>query len=120
GIPRESQTVITAASEVMAILAFAADLHDLRARLGRIVVAARQDGSPVTAEDLKVAGAMAVIMKDAINPNLVQTLEGQPALVHAGPFGNIAHANNSIVADRIGLKLADYVITEAGFGSDLG
>jgi formate--tetrahydrofolate ligase len=120
GIPRESQTVITAASEVMAILALAADLHDLRARLGRIVVATRQDGSPATADDLKVAGAMAVIMKDAIHPNLVQTLEGQPALVHAGPFGNIAHANNSIVADRIGLKLADYVITEAGFGSDLG
>jgi formate--tetrahydrofolate ligase len=120
GIPRESQTVITAASEVMAILALAADLRDLRARLGRIVVATRRDGSPVTAGDLKVAGAMTVIMKEAVKPNLVQTLEGQPAIVHAGPFGNIAHANNSIVADRIALKLADYVITEAGFASDLG
>ena len=120
GIPRENQFVITAASEVMAIFALAADLRDLRARLGRIVVASTVDGRPVTAEDLKVAGAMTVIMKDALAPNLVQTREGRPALVHAGPFGNIAHANNSIVADRIALKLADYVVTEAGFGSDLG
>ncbi|MEP7033688.1 MAG: formate--tetrahydrofolate ligase [Actinomycetota bacterium] len=120
GVPRENQFVITAASEVMAILALAADLHDLRARLGRIVVAETQDGEPVTAEQLKVAGAMTVIMKDAIRPNLVQTLEGQPVFIHAGPFGNIAHANNSIIEDRIALKLARYVVTEAGFGSDLG
>ena len=120
GVPRENQFVITAASEVMAILALAANLHDLRARLGRIVVAETQDGEPVTAEQLKVAGAMTVIMKDAIRPNLVQTLEGQPAFIHAGPFGNIAHANNSIIEDRIALKLAEYVVTEAGFGSDLG
>jgi formyltetrahydrofolate synthetase len=120
GVPRENQFVITAASEVMAILALASDLHDLRARLGRIVVAETEDGAPVTAEQLKVAGAMTVIMKDAIRPNLVQTLEGQPVLIHAGPFGNIAHANNSIIEDRIALKLADYVVTEGGFGSDLG
>ena len=120
GVPRENQFVITAASEVMAILALAADLKDLRARLGRIVVAETDDGAPVTAEQLEVAGAMTVIMKDAIRPNLVQTLEGQPVLIHAGPFGNIAHANNSIIEDRIALKLADYVVTEAGFASDLG
>jgi formate--tetrahydrofolate ligase len=120
GVPREAQFVITAASEVMAILALASDLADLRRRLGRIVVAETAAGDPVTAEELKVAGAMAVIMKDAIRPNLVQTLEGQPVLIHAGPFGNIAHANNSIIADRIGLKLADYLVTEGGFGSDLG
>jgi formyltetrahydrofolate synthetase len=120
GIPRENEFVITAASEVMAVFALANDLNDLRRRLGRIVVASTYDGKPVTAEDLKVAGAMTVIMKEAIKPNLVQTLEGQPVLVHAGPFGNIAHANNSILADRIALKLADYVITEAGFASDLG
>jgi formate--tetrahydrofolate ligase len=120
GVPRENQFVITAASEVMAILALAADLHDLRVRLGRIVVAETRDGEPVTAEQLKVAGAMTVIMKDAIRPNLVQTLEGQPVFIHAGPFGNIAHANNSIIEDRIALKLAEYVVTEAGFGSDLG
>jgi formate--tetrahydrofolate ligase len=120
GIPRENQFVITAASEIMAVLALASDLHDLRTRLGRIVVAETREGKPVTAEDLRVAGAMTVIMKDAIKPNLVQTLEGQPVLVHAGPFGNIAHANNSIIEDRIALKLADYVVTEAGFASDLG
>ena len=120
GVPRESQFVITAASEVMAVLALADGLTDLRERLGRIVVAETGEGQPVTAEDLRVAGAMAVIMKDAIKPNLVQTLEGQPTLVHAGPFGNVAHANNSIIEDRIALKLADYVVTEAGFASDLG
>ncbi|HEX6581632.1 MAG TPA: formate--tetrahydrofolate ligase [Actinomycetota bacterium] len=120
GVPRENQFVIVAASEIMAVLALSNDLADLRARLGRIVVASTADGTPVTAEDLRVAGAMAVIMKEAIKPNLVQTLEGQPALIHAGPFGNIAHANNSIIADRIALKLADYVVTEAGFASDLG
>jgi formyltetrahydrofolate synthetase len=120
GVPRENQFVIVAASEVMAVLALSSDLADLRARLGRIVVASTVDGTPVTAEDLQVAGAMAVIMKEAIEPNLVQTLEGQPTLIHAGPFGNIAHANNSIIEDRIALKLADYVVTEAGFASDLG
>jgi len=120
GIPRENEFVITAASEIMAIFALSNDLHDLRARLGRIVVASTYDGEPVTAEMLRAAGAMTVIMKDAIKPNLVQTLEGQPALIHAGPFGNIAHANNSIIADRIAIKLADYIITEAGFASDLG
>jgi formate--tetrahydrofolate ligase len=120
GVPRENEFVITAASEIMAILALAADLRDLRARLGRIVVASSYDGEPVTAEQLRVAGAMTVVMKDAIEPNLVQTLEHQPVLIHAGPFGNIAHANNSIIEDRIALKLADYVVTEAGFASDLG
>jgi formate--tetrahydrofolate ligase len=120
GVPRESEFVITAASEVMASLALSSDLQDLRRRLGRIVVASTYDGQPVTADDLQVAGAMTVVMKDAVKPNLVQTLEGQPALVHAGPFGNIAHAANSIVADRVALKLADYVVTEAGFASDLG
>ena len=120
GIPRENEFVITAASEVMAVFALASDLADLRRRLGRIVVAATYDGDFVTADMLKAGGAMTVIMKEAIKPNLVQTLEGQPALVHAGPFGNIAHANNSILADRMALKLADFVITEAGFASDLG
>jgi formate--tetrahydrofolate ligase len=120
GVPRENQFVITAASEVMAVFALASDLADLRTRLGRIVVASTLDGEPVTADMLKVAGAMTVVMKDAIKPNIVQTLEGQPALVHAGPFGNIAHAANSLLADRIALKSADYVVTEAGFASDLG
>jgi formyltetrahydrofolate synthetase len=120
GVPRENQFVIVAASEIMAILALASDLPDLRERLGRVVVATTHDGGPVTADMLKVAGAMAVTMKDALKPNLVQTLEGQPVLIHAGPFGNIAHANNSIIEDRMALKLADYVVTEAGFGSDLG
>ena len=120
GVPRESQFIITAASEVMAVFALSSSLSDLRRRLGRIVVASTYDGEPVTAEMLKVAGAMTVVMKDAIKPNIVQTLEGQPALVHAGPFGNIAHAANSIVADRIAIKSADYVVTEAGFASDLG
>jgi formate--tetrahydrofolate ligase len=120
GVPRENVFVITAASEIMAIFALASDLQDLRARLGHIQVASTHDGTPVTADDLQVAGAMTVIMKDAIKPNLVQTLEGQPVLIHAGPFGNIAHANNSIIEDRVALKLADYVVTEAGFASDLG
>ncbi len=120
GLPREHEFVITAASEVMASLALSSDLQDLRRRLGRIVVASTFDGKPVNADDLQVAGAMTVVMKDAIKPNLVQTMEGQPTLVHAGPFGNIAHGANSVVADRIALKLADYVVTEAGFASDLG
>jgi formate--tetrahydrofolate ligase len=120
GIPRENEFVITAASEVMASLALASDLQDLRRRLGRIVVASTYDGGAVTADMLQAGGAMTVILKEAIKPNIVQTMEGQPALVHAGPFGNIAHAANSIVADRMALKLGDYVITEAGFASDLG
>ncbi len=121
GYPRESGFDITAASEVMAILAVCKDLHDLRARLGRITVAHSFDGGkPVTAEDLGAAGAMAVLLKDAIKPNLVQTLEGQPCLMHCGPFANIAHGNNSLVADQVGMKIADYVMTESGFGSDMG
>lgn len=120
GTPRAGQFVITAASEVMAVLALARDLKDLRRRLGRIVVASTVDGAPVTAEELQVAGAMTVVLKQALLPNLVQTREGQPALVHAGPFGNIAHGANSILADRVALKLADIVVTEAGFASDLG
>jgi formate--tetrahydrofolate ligase len=120
GVPRENEFVITAASEIMAILALASDLHDLRARLGRIIVASTYGGAPVTAEQLRVAGAMTVVMRDAIMPNLVQTLEHQPVVMHSGPFGNIAHANNSIIQDRIALKLADYVVTEGGFASDLG
>jgi formate--tetrahydrofolate ligase len=120
GVPRESGFVITAASEVMAILAMAGGPEDLRRRLGRIEVAATMEGVPVTAEDLRVAGAMAVLLREAIRPNLVQTGEGRPTLVHTGPFGNIASGNSSIVADRVALKLADVVVTEAGFGSDLG
>jgi formate--tetrahydrofolate ligase len=120
GYARQTGFVITVASEVMAILALAADLADVRARLGRIVLATRRDGSPVTAEDLKVAGSMAVLLKDAIKPNLMQTLEGGPAFVHCGPFGNIAHGNSSVVADRIALAGSDIVVTEAGFGSDMG
>jgi formate--tetrahydrofolate ligase len=120
GVPRESSFIIAAASEIMAILALASDLGDLRQRIGRIIVAQRKDGSFITAEDLRVAGAMTVLLKDALLPNLVQTMEGQPALVHAGPFGNIAHGNNSLLADQIALKLADVVVTEAGFGADLG
>jgi formate--tetrahydrofolate ligase len=120
GVPRESSFIIAAASEIMAILALASDLEDLRKRVGRIIVGQRRDGSFVTAEDLRVAGAMTVLLKDALLPNIVQTMEGQPALVHAGPFGNIAHGNNSLLADQIALKLADVVVTEAGFGADLG
>jgi formate--tetrahydrofolate ligase len=121
GYPRETGFDITAASEVMAILAVARDLHDLRARLGAITVAHSYDGGkPVTAEDLGAAGAMTVLLKDALKPNLIQTLEGQPCLMHAGPFANIAHGNSSLVADLIGQKLGDYVITESGFGSDMG
>ena len=121
GYPRESGFDITAASEVMAILAVARDLQDLRKRLGAITVAHSFDGGkPVTAEDLGAAGAMTVLLKDALKPNLIQTLEGQPCLMHAGPFANIAHGNSSLVADLIGQKLGDYVITESGFGSDMG
>ena len=120
GMTRESSFIIAAASEIMAILALASDLGDLRQRIGRIIVAQRKDGSFVTAEDLRVAGAMTVLLRDALLPNIVQTMEGQPALVHAGPFGNIAHGNNSLLADQIALKLANVVVTEAGFGADLG
>jgi formate--tetrahydrofolate ligase len=120
GYPRQSGFIITVASEVMAILALAANLADVRARLGRIVLATRGDGTPVTAEDLKVAGAMAVLLKDAIKPNLMQTLEGGPAFVHCGPFGNIAHGNSSVIADRVALAGSDIVVTEAGFGADMG
>jgi formate--tetrahydrofolate ligase len=120
GYPRQAQFVITVASEVMAILALASDLRDLRARLGRIVLATRRDGSPVTADDLKVAGSMAVLLRDALKPNLLQTLEGGPAFVHCGPFANIAHGNNSILADRAALASSDVVVTEAGFGADMG
>ena len=120
GYPRQSGFDITAASEVMAIVAVAADLQDLRARLGAITVARTYEGEPVSAEQLRAAGAMTVLLKDALKPNLVQTLEGQPALVHCGPFANIAHGNNSLVADRVALKLGDYVVTESGFGSDMG
>ena len=121
GYPRESGFDITAASEVMAILAVSRDLHDLRARLGAITVAhSYAGGRPVTAEDLGAAGAMTVLLKEALKPNLIQTLEGQACLMHAGPFANIAHGNSSLVADLIGLKLGDYVITESGFGSDMG
>jgi formate--tetrahydrofolate ligase len=121
GYPRETGFDITAASEVMAILAVARDLHDLRKRLGAITVAHSFDGGkPVTAEDLGAAGAMTVLLKDALKPNLIQTLEGQPCLMHAGPFANIAHGNSSLVADLIGQKVSDYVVTESGFGSDMG
>ncbi len=120
GYVRETGFDITAASEVMAILAVARDLHDLRRRLGAITVGYTWEGEPMTAEQLHAAGSLTVLLKDAIKPNLVQTLEGQPAFVHCGPFANIAHGNNSLVADLVGLKLADYVVTESGFGSDMG
>jgi formate--tetrahydrofolate ligase len=120
GTPRETGFDITAASEVMAVLALATSLQDLRARFGRIVVGYTAQGDPVTAEELKAAGAMTVIMRDAIKPNLLQTLENTPVLVHAGPFGNIAHGNSSVVADRIGIHAGEYLVTEAGFGSDMG
>jgi formate--tetrahydrofolate ligase len=121
GYPRETGFDITAASEVMAIRAVAKDLQDLRRRLGAITVAySYNGGKPVTAEDLGAAGAMTVLLKDAIKPNLIQTLEGQPCLMHCGPFANIAHGNSSLVADLIGLKLGEYVVTESGFGSDMG
>jgi methylenetetrahydrofolate dehydrogenase (NADP+)/methenyltetrahydrofolate cyclohydrolase/formyltetrahydrofolate synthetase len=120
GIPRQSGYDITVASEIMAILALTSDLRDMRERFGRMVVASDTKGQPITAEDLGVAGAVTVLMKDAIKPNLMQTLEGQPAFVHAGPFANIAHGNSSVIADKIALKLADYVVTESGFGADIG
>ena len=120
GVPREDGFDITVASEVMAVLCLASDIPDLKARLGRIVVGYTYDDAPVTAADLKAAGAMAALLKDALKPNLVQTLEHTPALIHGGPFANIAHCCNSVTATRIALKLGDYAITEAGFGADLG
>jgi formate--tetrahydrofolate ligase len=120
GVVRQTGFDITAASEVMAILALATSLADLRVRVGRIVVGYRSDGSPVTAEDLQAAGSMAAILREAVKPNLLQTLEHTPVLVHAGPFGNIAHGNSSILADQIGIRTGDYLITEAGFGADMG
>jgi formate--tetrahydrofolate ligase len=120
GNPREAGFDIAVASEVMAILALATDLNDLRDRLGRVVIGTTYGGRPVTAEDLKVAGAMTVLMKDALMPTLLQTLEHTPALVHAGPFANIAHGNSSVIADEIALRLGDYVVTESGFGADIG
>ncbi|HET9323042.1 MAG TPA: formate--tetrahydrofolate ligase [Gaiellaceae bacterium] len=120
GVARGTGFDITAASETMGILAAARDFADLRARLGRITVGRTLDGRPVTAEDLGAAGAMAVLLRDALKPNLIQTLEGAPAIVHAGPFANIAHGNNSLVADLLALRTADLVVTEGGFGSDMG
>ena len=120
GIPRDTGFDITVASEVMAILALADSLADLRKRLARLVVASTKDGKLVTAEDLKCAGAMTVLLKDALKPNLIQTTENTPCIMHAGPFANIAHGNNSVLADLIALRLADYVVTESGFGADCG
>jgi len=120
GVTRQSGFDITAASEVMAVLALSTSLLDLRRRLGRIVVAYTRQGEPITAEDLRAAGGMAVIMREAIKPNLLQTLENTPVLVHAGPFGNIAHGNSSVVADLIGIHTGDFLVTEAGFGADIG
>ncbi|MGM0448780.1 MAG: formate--tetrahydrofolate ligase [Methanobacteriota archaeon] len=120
GVPREDAFVITAASELMAVLGLASDLEDLKARIGRIVLAADADGEPITPDDLGVTGAAAALLRDAFRPNLVQTVEGIPAFVHGGPFANIAHGTNTVVADRVGAALADYLVTEAGFGADLG
>ncbi|RLM70571.1 formate--tetrahydrofolate ligase [Halorubrum sp. Atlit-8R] len=120
GVPREEGFVITAASELTAVLGLATDLEDLKARIGRIVLAADADGEPVTPDDLGVTGAAAALLRDAFRPNLVQTVEGVPAFVHGGPFANIAHGTNTLVADRVGAALADYLVTEAGFGADLG
>lgn len=120
GIPREDGFLITVASEIMAILCLSEDIEDLKERLGKIIIGYTYEGAPVYAKDLKVNGAMTLLLKDAIKPNLVQTLENTPALMHGGPFANIAHGCNSVVATKLGLKLADYCITEAGFGADLG
>ncbi len=120
GVPHEEEFAITPASEIMAILCLSKDLNDLKKRLGRVIVAYTYDNKPIYASDLKAVGAMAVLLKDALKPNLVQTIEGVPAFVHGGPFANIAHGTNSLIATKIALKLADYVVTEAGFGSELG
>ena len=120
GVPHEEEFAITPASEIMAILCLSKDLKDLKKRLGKIIVAYTYDNNPITASNLKAVGAMAVVLKDALKPNLVQTIEGVPAYIHGGPFANIAHGTNSLISTKIALKLADYVITEAGFGSELG
>ncbi len=120
GVPREDSWDITVASEVMAVFCLAESVADLKARLGRIIVGYTYDGAPVTASDIKAVGAMTALLRDAISPNLVQTLEGTPAFVHGGPFANIAHGCNSVIATRMALKLGDYAVTEAGFGADLG
>jgi formate--tetrahydrofolate ligase len=120
GVERETGFDITAASEIMAILALSADIADLRRRVGRIVLALNRSGRPVTAEDIKASGAMALILRDALKPNLVQTIENTPCLVHTGPFANITHGNSSIIADRLALSLSDYAVTESGFGADCG
>src|SRR6202046_569293 len=120
GVPRQDRFDITAASEVMAILALAEGYEDLEARLARIIIGESRDKKPITASDVGAAGAMTALLRDALLPNLVQTAEGGPALVHAGPFANIAHGCNSILATRLGLRLGDYTVTEAGFGFDLG
>jgi len=120
GYPREDSFVITTASEIMAILCLSKDLEDLKERLSRIVVARNKEGDPITVKDLEISGALAVLLKDAINPNLVQTIENTPAFVHGGPFANIAHGTNAITSTKLALKLSDYVVTESGFGSDLG
>jgi formate--tetrahydrofolate ligase len=120
GVPHEEEFAITPASEIMAILCLSKDLRDLKERLGRIIVAYTYDNKPITANDLKAVGAMGVLLRDALKPNLVQTIEGVPAFIHGGPFANIAHGTNSLIATKMALKLADYVVTEAGFGSELG
>ena len=120
GIPREDGFILTAASEMMAVLCLADDLTDLKERVGRIIVAYDEDGDPVTADDIEATGAVTILLKDALKPNIVQTIEGTPAFVHGGPFANIAHGTNSLIADEAARKLSDYLITEAGFGSDLG
>jgi formate--tetrahydrofolate ligase len=120
GYPRESKFDIAVASEVMAVLGLSTSVADLRERLGRIIVATKRNREAITADDLQAAGAMTVLLRDAIKPNLLQTLEHGPVFVHTGPFGNIAHGNSSVLADQIGLKLADFVVTESGFGSDMG
>ena len=120
GVPREDGFDITVASEIMAVLCLSSDILDLKARLGRMVAGYTYEGRPVTAHDLKAEGAMAALLKDALKPNLVQTLEGTPAFIHGGPFANIAHGCNSVMATRLAMKLADYAVTEAGFGADLG
>lgn len=120
GLPRQTGYDITVASEIMAILALSTSLQDLRQRVGRVVIGTNRAGKPITLEDMKVAGAVTVLMKDTIMPNLLQTLEGQAAFIHAGPFANIAHGNSSVIADQIALRLGEYVVTESGFGSDMG
>ena len=120
GVPREDGFDITVASEIMAIFCLATDLEDLKRRVGEILVAYNYSGEPVYAKDLEAQGAVALLLKDAINPNLVQTLENTPAIIHGGPFANIAHGCNSVTALKIGMKLGDYTVTEAGFGADLG